>query len=250
MFVEADPADPTRYMVWVSQSGLGMPNRDYYINKGAKFDAYRAAYLAYVTKIFELIGDANPAQSAQRVIALENKIAQVAWAEERRRSVSETNNPMDIAALKKYVPSVDWDVVLGGVGLGGGEELHRQRDHRDPRRRQTTRHRAPRRLEGVHDLPLRRLVRDRPAQGLRRSAIRVPRHGAARRGTTARPLEARHRPCIDNNIGEGLGQIYVRKHFVPETKAKMDELVANLLAATKQRLEHRPGWMTPRVPRR
>src|SRR6185503_12666470 len=55
--VDADAADPTRYTVWVTQSGLGMPNRDYYINKGAKFDAYRAAYLTYVTRIFELIKD-------------------------------------------------------------------------------------------------------------------------------------------------------------------------------------------------
>src|SRR5688572_3400089 len=117
MFVEGDTADPTRYVVWVTQSGLGMPNRDYYLNKGPKFDAYRAAYLTYVTRIFELVGDANPARSAQRVIALENKIAQVAWTEERRRSVAETNNPMDLAALKKFVPGVDWDVVLGGVDL-------------------------------------------------------------------------------------------------------------------------------------
>ena len=57
VFVEADPADPTRYVVWITQSGLGMPNRDYYFNKGAKFDGYRAAYMAYVTRLFELLGD-------------------------------------------------------------------------------------------------------------------------------------------------------------------------------------------------
>src|SRR4029079_17098100 len=120
-FVEADTADPTRYTVWVTQTGLGMPNRDYYLNKGPKFDSYRAAYLTYVTKVFELVGDPKPADSAKRVIALENKIAQVAWPEERRRNVSETNNPMDRAALVKYVPNVDWDVVLGGVDVGSAK---------------------------------------------------------------------------------------------------------------------------------
>src|SRR5262249_2054864 len=80
--VEADTADPTRYTVWVGQAGLGMPNRDYYLTKGAKFDAYRAAYLTYVTRIFEILGDPKPADSAKRVVALENKIAQVAWPEE------------------------------------------------------------------------------------------------------------------------------------------------------------------------
>ena len=57
LFIDADTADPTRYTVWVAQAGLGMPNRDYYLNKGEKFDAYRAAYSAYVTKVFELVGD-------------------------------------------------------------------------------------------------------------------------------------------------------------------------------------------------
>jgi putative endopeptidase len=118
VFVDADTADPTRYVVWVTQTGLGMPNRDYYINKGPKFDAYRAAYLAYVTRIFELTGDPKPADSAKRVIALENKIAQVAWAEDRRRNVAATNNPMDRAALEKYIPAVDWNTVLAGVDLG------------------------------------------------------------------------------------------------------------------------------------
>ena len=65
-FVEADTAEPTRYTVWVTQTGLGMPNRDYYLNKGPKFDGYRAAYLAYVTKVFELVGDPKPADSAKR----------------------------------------------------------------------------------------------------------------------------------------------------------------------------------------
>ena len=121
-FVEADTADPTRYTVWVTQTGLGMPNRDYYLNKGPKFDGYRAAYLAYVTKVFELVGDPKPADSAKRVIALENKIAQVAWAEERRRNVSETNNPMDLRGAEE---------VRAQRGLGRG--ARRRGSRRAPR---------------------------------------------------------------------------------------------------------------------
>ena len=55
-----------------------MPNRDYYLKKGEKFDAYRAAYATYVTKVFELLGNKDPAGAAQRVIGIENKIAAVA----------------------------------------------------------------------------------------------------------------------------------------------------------------------------
>ena len=100
-----------------------MPNRDYYLNKGDKFDAYRAAYSAYVTKIFELIGDKDPARLREAGDRLENKIAAVAWAPERQRKVSETNNPMDLRALRKLAPGVDWNVVLAGVGLGDAQHF-------------------------------------------------------------------------------------------------------------------------------
>src|SRR5262245_1093896 len=77
VYISPDPADTTRYVVNITQSGLGMPVRDYYLTEGATFDAYRAAYQAYVTKIFELIGDPNPAESATAVVALEKQLATV-----------------------------------------------------------------------------------------------------------------------------------------------------------------------------
>jgi len=241
LYVDADTADPTRYTVWVGQSGLGMPNRDYYINKGARFDAYRAAYLAYVTKMFELIGDANPAASAKRVIALENKIAQLAWTEERRRNVAAINNPMDLAGLKKFVPSVDWDVVLGSAGLGEANTfiVNETTAIRDGARLLDTQPlddwKSYMTFHFVDsysaDLPK---AFDDAQFEFRAKALRgvQKKRDRWKRGMTV----------LDNEIGEGLGQIYVRKHFVPETKAKMDELVANLLTATRQRLENL-AWM-------
>jgi len=239
--VEADTADPTRYVVWVGQAGLGMPNRDYYINKGPKFDAYRAAYLTYVTKIFELIGDAKPADLARRVVALENKIAQVAWADDRRRNVKAINNPMDLAGLKKYVPGVDWDVVLAGVDLGGAKNfiVNETTAIRDGAKLLST---QP--LEDWKTYMTFHFV-DSCATDLPK-AFDVPQfefHAKALRGVEQqRERWKRGMTLIDDSIGEGLGQIYVRKHFVPETKAKVDDLVANLLAAMKQRLEQ-SSWM-------
>jgi endothelin-converting enzyme/putative endopeptidase len=240
-FVEADTADPTRYTVWVTQTGLGMPNRDYYLNKGPKFDAYRAAYLAYVTKVFELIGDAKPADSAKRVIALENKIAKVAWPEERRRNVSETNNPMDRAALEKYVPSVDWDVVLAGVDLGDAQHFIVN---------ETTAIRDGAKLlasEPIADWKAYMTFHliDDYSTALPKTFddAQFEFHSKALRGVQVqRDRWKRGITLLDGAIGEGLGQIYVRKHFVPETKAKMDDLVANLLAATRQRLTQL-AWM-------
>src|SRR5688572_9553649 len=73
VYISPDPADTTRYVVNITQAGLGMPVRDYYLNEGATFDAYRAAYEAYVTRIFELIGEPSPAESADAVVALETE---------------------------------------------------------------------------------------------------------------------------------------------------------------------------------
>jgi len=239
--VEADTADPTRYTVWVSQAGLGMPNRDYYLNKGPKFDAYRAAYLAYVTKVFELIGDPNPAASARAVIKLENKIATVAWSDVRQRKISEINNPMDLAALEKYVPAIDWNVVLSGVGLGEAKNFIVN---------ETTAIRDGARLLGTEPIADWKAYMtfhfvDSYSTDLPKAfdTAQFEFHSKALRGVQEqRDRWKRGMQLIDNSLGEGMGQIFVRKHFAPETKAKMDDLVANLRAALKQRLAA-SAWM-------
>ena len=239
--VYPDTADPTKYTVWVGQSGLGMPNRDYYLNKGPKFDAYRAAYREYVTKLFTLIGDKAPAGSADRVIALENKIAAVAWPPERQRSVKETNNPMDRAGLAKLVPAVEWSVVLTGVGLGDAQHFIVN---------ETTAIRDGSRLLGTEPLEAWKayltfhVVHDR--------AVDLPRafdeahfdfDSKTLRGVEQqRDRWKRGITAVDGYIGEGLGELYVKKHFPPEHKAKMDELIANLRAALKSRIES-SAWM-------
>ena len=233
--INPDTADPTRYTVWVSQAGLGMPNRDYYLKKGEKFDGYRAAYAAYVTRVFELLGTKDPAGSAKRVIGIENKIAAVAWAPERQRKVSEVVNPMDLPGLRKLVPNVDWQVVLAGVGLGDTQNFVVN---------ETTAIRDGARL--LDSEPLAAWKAYMTFHFVNSYSTALPKafddaqfefHLKALRGVEQqRDRWKRGITLVDATIGEGLGQIYVRKHFTPETKAKMDALVANLRAALKERL--------------
>lgn len=241
LFMEPDTADPTRYVVWVTQSGLGMPNRDYYLNKGDKFDAYRAAYAVYVTKLLELSGDAKPAESARSVIDIENKIANVAWTAERRRKISETNNPMDRAGLAKLVQNVDWDVVLTGVGLGDANYFIVN---------ETTAIRDGAKLLDSEPLPawkayLKFHFLNSYASDLTKEfdSAQFEFNAKALRGVERqRDRWKRGVTLIDQSLGEALGQIYVSKHFPPENKTKMQGLVANLRIALKQRLE-RSTWM-------
>src|SRR5206468_9909114 len=100
--LEPDTANPTMNSVYLYQSGLGLPNRDYYLS--AQFKPQREAYRAYIERTFRNIGTPNPAAAADRVMAFETAIAKVSWASADRRDIDKTNNPMTSAALAKYAP--------------------------------------------------------------------------------------------------------------------------------------------------
>jgi putative endopeptidase len=209
--------------------------------RAPKFDAYRTAYREYIAKLFTLIGEKDPVGSAGKVIAVENKIAVVAWPPERQRSVKETNNPMDRAGLAKLVPAVDWNVVLGGVGLADAQHFIVN---------ETTAIRDGSRLLQTESLDVWKayltfhVIHDR--------AVDLPKafdeanfnfDSKTLRGVEQqRDRWKRGIAVVDDYIGEGLGELYVKKHFPPGHKAKMDELIANLRASLKSRIES-SAWM-------
>jgi endothelin-converting enzyme/putative endopeptidase len=241
MYISPDPAATTRYVVNITQSGLGMPVRDYYLNEGATFDAYRAAYQAYVAKIFELIGDASPAASAEAVVALETALATVHWSPERQRDVQATNNPVDRAGLAAMIPAVEWDIMLPVAGLGDVQnfivnETTALRDGAalldtqpvDAWKKYLAFHLAS---DYASNLP--KAFDEASFDFYRRTLAGVE----VQRDRWKRGVQ-----LLDGLIGEGVGELYVAKFFPPDYKAKMDELVANLVAAMRQRLSTLP-WM-------
>jgi endothelin-converting enzyme/putative endopeptidase len=112
-----DLANPTRYTAIAGQGGLGMPNRDYYLREGAQFDRYRAAYRDYVIQLQRLAGIADPEARADRIIALERRIAEAHWTPERSRDIQAINNPMNRAQLAQLAPQFEWDSYLQRRGL-------------------------------------------------------------------------------------------------------------------------------------
>lgn len=241
MYIFPDPADPTKYTVGVTQAGLGMPNRDYYLNKGDRFDAYRTAYKTYVTKIFELVGDTTAAASADAVIALETKLATVHWPPERQRDVQATNNPVDRAELKKMIPAVDWDAMLPVGGLGGVQHFVIN---------ETTALRDGAKL--LDNAPVATWKKYLVFHLASDYASYLPKafdeasfnfFSKSLRGTEVqRDRWKRGVALLDEQIGEGVGELYVAKYFPPENKAKMDQLVANLRTAMGERLKTL-SWM-------
>src|SRR6185436_20740549 len=231
----------TKYVVVISQSGLGMPVRDYYLNPGEKFDGYRAAYKTYVTRIFELLGDKTPADSAATVIALETKLAQVHWAPERRRDVKATNNPMDRAGLTAAIPAVDWQAALEPAGLGAVSHV------------------VVREVSAIKDGTA--LLDTEPVAAWKKylafhvadeASDNLPKafddasfafHSKALRGVEVqRERWKRGVSLLDGVIGKGLGELYVSKYFPPGHKAAMDALVTNLRTAMGERLKTL-AWM-------
>jgi putative endopeptidase len=241
LYIFPDPADPTKYTVGISQAGLGMPTRDYYVNKGGHFDAYRTAYKDYVTKIFQLIGDTNATASADSVIALETKLAQVQWEPERQRDVKATNNPVDRAGLKKMIPAIDWDSMLPVAGLGDVQhfvvnETTALRDGAklldtepvDVWKKYLAFH-----LASDYASYLSKDFDDASFNFFSKSLRGVE---------VQRDRWKRGVNLLNGQIGEAVGELYVAKYFPPENKAKMDQLVANLRTALGERLKNL-SWM-------
>jgi putative endopeptidase len=236
-----DPADTTRYSVFVGQDGLGMPDREYYLDQSDRFAQYRAAYKTYVTRMLSLAGIADAERKADSIIALETKIAEVHWPREESRNIQKIYNPMALDGLQKLAPQFDWNVIFDDLGLedvpvfvvaettavAGAAKLFDE---------------TP--LEVVKDYLTFHFIRNH-ARYLSSAfdAADFEFYGRMLRGVqTQRERWSRGVQEVNGGLGEAVGQIYVERHFPPSYKVAMDALVANLSAAMHERLE-KNDWM-------
>ena len=236
-----NPANPTQYVAFASQGGLGMPNRDYYLREGADYDRFRAAYRDYVTTMLRLAGAADPQARADRIIALERRIAEAHWTPERSRDVRQLINPMNREQLTALAPQFNWPASLQQLGLGNVPIIIAG---------QTTAIAAQGAL--FAELPVDTWKDWMTFHFLNSTAQFLPRafdeanfnfYSRTLRGVTAqRDRWKRGLGVLDNTLGEAVGEIYVRRHFPDESRRQMSELIVNLRAAFAERLA-RLEWM-------
>ena len=241
IFIEADPKAPTRYAVFLTQGGLGMPNRDYYLLPGAKYDAFRAAYRNYVTKMLTLGGETDASAKADRIIALETAIAKAHWTPERRRDVKATYNPKTRAQLNALAPQVAWGPMLAKQGLGKVRTVIV---------RETSAIQAESKL--VAATPLSTWKDYLTFHFLSDHAQALPKAFDEARfnfyGKTLADVPAqrdrwkRGVALVNDALGEGVGQVYVQRHYPPESDRQMGELIDDIRAALKEKIESNP-WM-------
>jgi len=236
-----DPADPTRYIAAAGQGGLGLPNRDYYLLTGEKYDGIRAAYRAYVVKLQQLAGIADPEAKADRIVALETALARIQWDPARQRDIKQIYNPMNRAQLAELAPQFEWPVYLEAAGLGGIDTVVAAEKSAITE--------TGKMLDSV---PLSTWKEYLAFHFVRTHANALPKaiddanfefYGKTLRGQPRqRDRWKRGIQLINGTLGEAVGRVYVERHYPPESNRQMSELIANLRAGLEARIAA-SSWM-------
>jgi len=220
-----------------SQGGLGLPDRDYYIKDDDKSKKIREAYVAHVAKMFELLGDdaAKSGAGAQTVLGVERKLAENSRDRVQMRDISKLYNKMNLAQINALTPNFNWAYYFRGINAPQVNDVN-----------VTT----PEYFQALDKLltsvPLAdwktylrwHLVRD-AAPLLASKFVNENFDFYGKTLTGAKELQPRWRRCVaatDANLGEALGEVYVKKAFTPGAKARMKKLVGNLIAVLRDDL--------------
>ena len=236
-----DAKDPTRYAVYAGTGGLGLPDRDYYLKP--EFAEKKAAYEAYVAKMLTLAGWPKPAESAKAVVALETRIAEASWTRIERRDRDKTYNPMTLAELQAATPGYNWNRYLEAAGLKGVNRFVVSTNTAFPKMAAiyaSTDLDTLKAWQAFH-------VADGAAPLLSKAFVDANfefRSKTLSGQPEQKPRWKRGVGQVNGMLGEPVGRIYVARYFPPESKAKMEALVANIRAAMKARIE-RLAWMSP-----
>ncbi len=243
--LDSDPGDPQRNLVFVGQSGLGLPDEEYY--REDQYREIREKYVAHVEKMLSLAGFEDAAEQAQAVLDLETRIASHHWDKVTVRDLTKMYNPMTFTELAEQVSRLDWYSVLLGVGLTEDQLA-------------TVVNAQPSFFTGLDDLD--ELLTDEllPAwkswarwHVVSARASYLPEafvnenfafYGTVLSGTPQlKDRWKRGVALVNGALGEAVGELYVQEHFPPVAKARMDELVDNLLGAYRDSIETL-DWMT------
>ncbi|MGZ5446174.1 MAG: M13 family metallopeptidase [Thermoanaerobaculia bacterium] len=236
-----DAKNPDQYALYLSQGGIGLPDRDYYLNE--KFKAQKERYEKYVAEMLTLVGWDEPAKSAAEIVAMETKLAEAHWTRAESRNRDKTYNPMTIAELEKEAPGFPWGVAFKEAGLDKVDRAVVRQNTAFPK--------------------LSKVFADTPVSTLKAwQAFHITDEAApllSKRFADAqwefrakflngqqeqRPRWKRAVEASENAVGEAIGRTYVAEYFPPDSKAKMEKLVADLRAAMKGRIDNLE-WMGP-----
>ena len=240
-YVGQDDKDPETYILSMSQGGLGLPDRDYYLDEKPEMAKIRAAYVAHLETMLTLAGETDAKARAAALMAFETEVAKVHWTQIDSRDADKTYNKLTLAALQKAAPGFDFAAYFKANGLTPTDLLVAQ----------------PSAITGeaalIAKTPIAVLKDALLLRSLHAYADKLPDnianadfafYGTTLSGTPER--EARWKRGVDflkDSLGEEVGKVYVAQYLPPETKAAMDVLVKNVIAAMGRRIDGLP-WMS------
>ena len=241
--VFADARNPGVNTLWAFQDGFGLPERDYYFSKEKRFGEIRAAYLKHIENVFTLAGRKDAAAVATKLMAFETKLAEASWSAVRLRDIEKLYNPVSLAEAARAAPGIDWAAWLGAMGLGRTQRfVLAQPDYFAAVGKAVQE--VP--LATWRDyLTLRAIDSFSPYLGHAFVAENFDFYSRTLTGTPElKPRWKRALAELETSTGDLLGKEYVKRHFPPQAKQRMDGLVANLLVAFDRSIDELE-WMGP-----
>ncbi len=241
LYISPDAGDPTRYITWLTQAGLNLPERNYYLDEDERFAEYRAAYVDYMEATFERAGIDDARARAEAVMALETALAEVHWEPERVRDRLANYDLQTIEELEAYAPEFPWSAYFEELKLDGEEEF------------------VVRTNTAIQATAI--LFAETPVDVWasylafnfidNQSALLPEAYDTASwefyshtlRGTEERrPMDQRGVQYTSRNMGEVIGQVYVERYFSQSSKDSIEELVGYLTRAYADRIANL-DWM-------
>jgi putative endopeptidase len=240
--VSQDSKNPDAYILQLRQSGLGMPDRDYYLSPDPKLAETKTAYQAHVARMLTLAGEPNANARAAAIVAFETGIATVSWTRIDSRDADKTYNRMSVAELTKLAPGFDYRTYFRGIGTPVNTVIVGQ----------------PTAIAGIAALVAKTpvgVLRDQLlVRSLETYASVLPKaidaenfafNGTVLSGTPQQlPRWRRAVQFTSASLTDDVSRIYVAKYFPPATKAAADAMVHNIIGAMNARIE-RLDWMSP-----
>jgi putative endopeptidase len=243
LFVTQALEDPGHTIPYLLQGGLGMPDREYYVSDKPEMAKLRTSYKAYVGDLLKLAGMSDPAARAERIMALETKMAAAHLDRVKSEDIHTPGKPQNIGELESAASGLDWKTYLAAAGL-------------DKQRAFTVW--QPDAIKGLSALigseSLESWKDWLAFHTLNQNAIYLPQafddlhfgfYGKTLQGTPQqRDRWKRGVAYVNADLGDAVGKVYVAKYFPPSSKAAVQEIVKNLLVAFDQRVD-RLEWMAP-----
>ena len=243
LFVTQALNDPARTVPYLLQGGLGMPDREYYVSDTPEMAEHRASYQAYVADMLKLAGISETAARAERIMALETKIATAQLDRTASEDVHKANNPCSATQLSSDAPGLDWNAYLSAAGLDKQPTFIIWQASA---------------IKGLSALvasePLETWKDWSTFHTLNRSAAYLPKayddlhfgfYDKTLRGTPQqRDRWKRAITNVNADLGDAVGKIYVAKYFPPSSKVELQGIAKNLLAAFDRRVDAL-DWMAP-----